>query len=54
MNRAISIPGVLVLIGAMVGGTLLGILGVLLALPTMAMILLIIREVWVPKQDLKI
>ncbi len=54
MNRAISIPGVLVLIGAMVGGTLLGVLGVLLALPTMAMILLIIREVWVPKQDLKV
>ena len=54
MNKAISIPGVLVLIGAMVGGTLLGVLGVLLALPTMAMILLIIREVWVPKQDLKV
>ena len=53
MNKAISIPGVLVLIGAMVGGTLLGVLGVLLALPTMAMILLIIREVWVPKQDLE-
>lgn len=54
MNRAISIPAALVLIGAMVGGTLLGILGVLLALPVMATILLIIREVVVPKQDAKL
>ncbi len=53
MNRAISIPAALVLIGAMVGGALMGILGVLVALPVMASILLIVREVVVPKQDLK-
>jgi predicted PurR-regulated permease PerM len=53
MNRAIEIPAALVLIGAMVGGTLMGVLGVLIALPVMATILLIIREVVVPKQDAK-
>lgn len=54
MNRAISIPAALVLIGAMVGGTLLGILGVLIALPVMATILLVIREVVVPGQNAKV
>lgn len=54
MNRAISIPAALVLIGALVGGSLMGIIGVLVALPVMASILLIIREVIVPKQDLKL
>ena len=54
MNRAISIPAALVLIGALVGGTLAGVIGVLVALPMMASILLIIREVVVPKQDRKV
>ena len=54
MNRAVSIPAALVLIGALVGGTLLGVLGVLLALPVMASILLIIHELVVPRQDLKV
>lgn len=54
MNRAISIPAALVLIGALVGGTLAGVIGVLVALPIMASILLIIREVVVPKQNAKI
>jgi predicted PurR-regulated permease PerM len=54
MNKAISIPAALVLIAAMVGGTLMGVLGVLVALPITASILLIINEVVVPKQDLKV
>lgn len=54
MNRAIAIPAALVLIGAMVGGTLMGVLGVLIALPLMASILLIVREIVVPRQDLKV
>ncbi|WP_406246709.1 AI-2E family transporter [Microbacterium sp. M] len=54
MNRAISIPAALVLIGAMVGGALMGVLGVLVALPVTASILLIIREVVVPRQDRKV
>lgn len=54
MNRAISIPAALVLIGAMVGGALMGVIGVLVALPVMASILMILREVVVPRQDLKL
>lgn len=54
MNRAISVPAALVLIGALVGGTLMGVLGVLLALPVMASILLVIHELVVPRQDLKV
>ncbi len=54
MNRAVAIPAALVLIGAMVGGTLAGVIGVLVALPVIATGLLILREVVVPKQDLKV
>ncbi|MEN8601883.1 AI-2E family transporter [Microbacterium rhizosphaerae] len=54
MNRAIEIPAALVLIGALAGGALAGVLGVLVALPVMASLLLIIREVVVPRQDLKV
>jgi predicted PurR-regulated permease PerM len=54
MNKAISIPAALVLIGALAGGALMGVLGVLVALPVMASILLIIREIVVPRQDAKV
>lgn len=53
MNRAVSIPAALVLIGALVGGALMGIIGVLVALPVTASLLLILREVVVPRQDRK-
>lgn len=52
VGKAISIPGSLVLIGALVGGTLLGLLGALIACPVSASILLIIKKVVVPKQEL--
>lgn len=51
MNKAISVPGSLVVIGALVGGTLMGLLGALVAIPVTASILLIIKRVYVPKQD---
>lgn len=51
MSKAVSIPGSLVLIGAMVGGTLLGLLGALVAVPVTASVLMIVNEVFVPKQD---
>jgi predicted PurR-regulated permease PerM len=54
MNRAVSIPAALVLIGALVGGALMGVIGVLVALPIMASMLLILREIVVPKQNLKV
>lgn len=54
MNRAISVPGALVVIGALVGGTLLGLLGALVAIPVTASILLIIKQIFIPKQDAKL
>ncbi|MFT4230909.1 MAG: AI-2E family transporter, partial [Microbacterium sp.] len=54
MNRAISVPGALVVIGALVGGTLLGLLGALVAVPVTASILLIVKQVVIPRQDAKV
>lgn len=53
MNRTISIPGALVVIGALVGGTLLGLLGALVAIPVTASLLLILKQVLIPRQDAK-
>ncbi|MBW4040648.1 MAG: AI-2E family transporter [Acidobacteria bacterium] len=50
MNRAVRVPGVIVVIAALVGGTLLGILGALIAIPVAAAVLLIIDQVVVPRQ----
>ncbi|MDF2508819.1 MAG: permease [Microbacterium sp.] len=54
MNRAVSVPGSLVVIGALAGGTLLGLLGALVAVPVTASILIIIKQVLVPKQDARV
>lgn len=51
MGRAASVPGVLVIIGAMIGATLLGLLGALVAIPLTASILIVIRKVWIPRQN---
>lgn len=51
MNRAVKVPGVVVVIAALVGGTLLGILGALIAVPVAAAILLIVQQVIVPRQN---
>jgi len=40
-----------VVIGALAGGTLLGLLGALISIPVTAMVLMIIKQVWVPRQD---
>lgn len=53
MNRVVSVPGTLVVIGALAGGTLLGLLGALIAIPVTAMVLMIIKQVWVPRQELR-
>jgi len=53
MNRTISIPGALVVIGALVGGTLLGLLGALVAIPVTASVLLIVKQIVIPRQDAK-
>jgi predicted PurR-regulated permease PerM len=51
MNRAVSVPGAVVVIAALAGGSLLGILGALIAIPVAASILLIIKQVVIPRQN---
>ncbi len=53
MGRSGAVPGALVLIGAMVGATLLGLLGALIAVPVTAAILMILRGVLIPRQNAK-
>jgi predicted PurR-regulated permease PerM len=51
MSQAVKIPGVVVVIAALAGGTLLGILGALIAIPVAASITLIINQILVPRLD---
>jgi predicted PurR-regulated permease PerM len=51
MSRSVEIPGALTVIAALIGGTLLGVVGALLAIPTAASILLLVREVFLPRQE---
>ncbi|MCS0499308.1 AI-2E family transporter [Protaetiibacter mangrovi] len=53
VGKAIEIPGSLVLIGALIGGTLLGLLGALVACPVSASLVLIVKKVVMPIQDAK-
>ena len=50
MSKAVKVPGVLVVIAVLAGGTLLGPLGALIAIPVAAAILLIVRQVIIPRQ----
>lgn len=51
MARTVSVPGAIALIAALAGGSLLGILGALIAIPIAAGLLLIIQEVILPRQE---
>jgi predicted PurR-regulated permease PerM len=50
-KKAVDVPGAIVVIAALVGGSLLGIIGALLSVPVAAVILLILREVAQPRLD---
>ena len=50
MQRTISVPGAVTVIAALIGATLAGVLGALLAMPVAAGLLLIYEEVIVPRQ----
>ncbi|NYD66543.1 AI-2E family transporter [Agromyces atrinae] len=51
MNRAVQVPGAVVVIAALAGGSLLSVLGALIAIPIAASILLIIKQVVIPRQN---
>ncbi|MDQ2961136.1 MAG: AI-2E family transporter, partial [Candidatus Dormibacteraeota bacterium] len=49
MQRTVSVPGSVTIVAALIGGTLLGALGALLAIPAAAGLLLLYDEVLVPR-----
>lgn len=51
MSRSVDVPGVVTVIAALVGASLLGVVGALLAIPTAAAVLMLTREVFVRQQD---
>lgn len=51
MSRSVNVPGPIVVVAAFAGGSLLGIVGALIAVPTAASLLLLYREVLVPHLD---
>lgn len=53
MNKAVSVPGSIVVIAALAGGELMGILGALIAIPVAASILLIIKQIVLPAIEKK-
>ncbi|WP_082914359.1 AI-2E family transporter [Microbacterium sp. H83] len=54
MNKAVAVPGALVVIAAVAGGALGGILGALVAIPVAASAIIIVQKVVFPAQDRKI
>ncbi|WP_245677202.1 AI-2E family transporter [Nocardia acidivorans] len=51
MGRTVKVPGVVTVIAVLIGGSLLGVLGALLAIPIAAAILLLIEETLFPRLD---
>ena len=51
MSRAVSVPGALVVIAAVAGGTLGGVLGALVAIPIAASLIIVVEKVIFPRQD---
>ncbi|WP_426003202.1 AI-2E family transporter [Paenarthrobacter sp. NyZ202] len=51
MQRAVAVPGAVAVISVIAGGSLLGVLGALIAIPTAAAIMLLIKEVFIARQD---
>lgn len=51
MSRAVAVPGAVVVIAALSGGALLGLLGALIAIPVAASVLIIYRQVVIPRMN---
>lgn len=51
MGRAVQVPASVVVIAALAGGTLLGLLGALIAIPTAAAVVILLNQVALPKVE---
>ncbi|TAM92703.1 MAG: AI-2E family transporter [Jatrophihabitans sp.] len=52
MRSTVDVPEIVTIVAVLLGGALAGVVGALLALPTAAAVLLLVREVWVRRQDM--
>jgi len=53
MARSVEVPGAITIVAALVGGSLMGVIGALLAVPTAAAMLLLHREVFLKRQEVR-
>ncbi|GAB3525802.1 AI-2E family transporter [Arthrobacter monumenti] len=51
MQKAVAVPGAVAVIAVIAGGSLLGVLGALMAIPTAAAIMLLLQELYIARQD---
>ena len=51
MRRAVDVPAPVTVVAVLLGGALLGVVGALLAIPIAAAVLLVIRQVAIPRMD---
>ncbi|WP_418202283.1 AI-2E family transporter [Arthrobacter dokdonensis] len=51
MQKAVAVPGAIAVISVIAGGSLLGVLGALIAIPTAAAVMLLVKEVFIARQD---
>ncbi len=51
MSQQVNVPGAVVIVAALAGGTTIGIVGAIIAIPTAAAILLLYREIVLPTLD---
>ncbi|MDR6556346.1 putative PurR-regulated permease PerM [Arthrobacter pascens] len=51
MQKAVAVPGAVAVISVIAGGSLLGVLGALIAIPTAAAVLLLVKEIYIVRQD---
>jgi len=51
MRSSVDVPEILTIVAVLLGGSLGGVVGALVALPIAATIQLLTREVWIRRQD---
>lgn len=51
MASSVNVPGVVTVVAVLIGGSLMGVIGAMLAIPAAAAVLLLVREVWQPRVD---
>jgi predicted PurR-regulated permease PerM len=51
MRSAVDVPAAVTVVAVLIGGALLGVVGALLAIPAAAAVLLVVRQVAIPRMD---